>query len=313
MAKVCFLGGGFGVKRFLKSGRLFSWVGAAAMTLALFSAVPLRGDEPEQPAMPITWRSEYRDSMDLARTDGKMMLLWFYDKEKEADSRKWEQEVLESKKIRPLLDEMVLVRVPTDLEVSISGTKQKLLHHVAFAEMLRHPGLAMIDMRRKDSPFYGLVVTVFPFNRGPIDAEKLEVLLTLPAGSLTQRTMIYAVRTHRERPESASSDTSHLLLEETRKHSFHQASINLQGHHNWENRFHQINAQLPAGLVATEVCAESWPGQTLVEAAEECVHSWRQSPGHWSSVRERHPLFGFDIKRGRNGVWYATGIFAKRH
>ena len=72
----------------------------------------------------------------------------------------------------------------------------------------------------------------------------------------------------------------------------------------------QINARLPANLVANEVCAESWPGQTLVEAAEECVDCWRQSPGHWDHVRRRHALFGYDIQRGRNGIWYAAGIFA---
>jgi hypothetical protein len=29
-------------------------------------------------------------------------------------------------------------------------------------------------------------------------------------------------------------------------------------------------------------------------------------------VRSRHPLFGYDIKRGQNGIWYATGIFGRR-
>jgi len=138
------------------------------------------------------------------------------------------------------------------------------------------------------------------------------VLLSLPIGSLTQRTLIFAVRTHPEGPASAISDPSPLLFAETANHSTHQANIAVQGHHDWENRFHAINARLPSGLIATEVCAESWPGQPLVDAAEECVHSWRQSSGHWNSVRARHALFGYDMKRGRNGIWYATGIFARR-
>ena len=69
---------------------------------------------------------------------------------------------------------------------------------------------------------------------------------------------------------------------------------------------------LPGNVLAQEVVAESWPNETLVEACVECVDSWRQSPGHWSAVRSRHPLFGYDIKRGRNGIWYATGIFGLR-
>jgi hypothetical protein len=141
----------------------------------------------------------------------------------------------------------------------------------------------------------------------------LAVLLDLPRGSLTQRTLIFAVRTHPELPASTAGHFSQMLTRETENHAWHQANIMLQGHHNWNTRFHAINAELPWGLAAREVCAESWPGQSLVEAAEECVHSWRQSSGHWEAVRSRHLLFSYDMKRGTNGVWYATGIFAGRN
>jgi hypothetical protein len=101
-------------------------------------------------------------------------------------------------------------------------------------------------------------------------------------------------------------------MHEAASHARHQASLDLQGHHQWDQRFHSISAQLPAGLIAQEICAESWPGQPLVAAAQECVHSWRQSQGHWNAVRTRHPLFGYDMQRGASGVWYATGIFGRR-
>jgi hypothetical protein len=103
---------------------------------------------------------------------------------------------------------------------------------------------------------------------------------------------------------------SQLLTRETENHAWHQASIGLQGHHNWNARFHAIGAELPGNLAAREVCAESWPGQSLLDAAEECVHSWRQSGGHWEAVSSRHTLYAFDMKRGPRGIWYATGIFA---
>jgi hypothetical protein len=146
-----------------------------------------------------------------------------------------------------------------------------------------------------------------------LQRKELLVLLDLPAGSLTQRTLIFAVRTHPELPASTQGELISVLASESESHSQHQANINLQGHHQWESRFHRINARLPAGMLAQEVCAESWPGQGLFEAAIECVHSWRQSPGHWSAVRTQQSYFGYDMKRGRNGVWYATGIFARRH
>jgi hypothetical protein len=178
--------------------------------------------------------------------------------------------------------------------------------------MLGAPGLAIIDMTEASGPLFRQVVSVYPFTRGPIDVPKLQALLELPRGSLTQRTLIFAVRTHPEQPASTIGELSPILTRETENHAWHQASIGLQGHHNWNTRFHAINAQLPGGLAAREVCAESWPGQSLVEAAEECVDSWRQSSGHWEAVSSRHTLFAYDMKRGANGIWYATGIFAGR-
>jgi hypothetical protein len=185
-----------------------------------------------------------------------------------------------------------------------------LLDHPAFAEMHHAPGLAIIDMSEPDGPLYRQVVSIYPFTHGPISVEKLAVMLALPRGTLTQRTLIFAVRTHPELPASTAGQFSQFLARETENHAAHQASITLQGHHNWNTRFHAINAELPGGLAAREVCAESWPGQNLLEAAEECVHSWRQSSGHWDAVSSRHVLFGYDMKRGRNGIWYAAGIFA---
>jgi hypothetical protein len=175
------------------------------------------------------------------------------------------------------------------------------------------PGIAILDLTDSASPNFRRVVSVYPFQREYITAQRLTAMLELPLGTLTQRTLIFAVRTHPENPASAKSHLSPLLAGETESHASHQASISLQGHHNWESRFHAINARLPAGLLAQEVCAESWPGQSLVEAADECVASWRRSSGHWEAVAARHALFGYDMKRGANGVWYATGIFAQRH
>src|SRR5204863_6283522 len=139
---------------------------------------------------------------------------------------------------------------------------------------------------------------------------ELATMLALPPGSLTQRTLIWAVRTHPEQPQSAGSTLSSLLAFESEKHSLHQAGINLQGHHHWDQRFQSINSQLGAGMLSREVCAESWPSQHLVEAAEECVHSWRQSSGHWEAVSGKHDCFGYDMRLGTSGVWYATGIFS---
>jgi hypothetical protein len=179
--------------------------------------------------------------------------------------------------------------------------------------MLGRPGIAIIDYRSTDADLNGSVVSTFPITESlGYTPEQMAVILDLPPGTLTQRTLIYAVRIHPEKPASTDGQPSADLLQEARSHSEYQAAIQRQGHHFWASRFARIVARLPGGLTAREVCAESWPGQRLVDAAIECVRCWRLSSGHWSAVQAPNQGFGYDMHCGNNGVWYATGIFGLR-
>lgn len=293
---------------------LLLWAGQVGATFAQeaanSAAQSALAAEPSPRAIP--WRTDYRPAMAEAKAAGKLLLLWFVDPTQSATNEAFEQALLADPTICSRLGDYVTAKLPRQATVLLEGKPVELLQHPAFAEMQGCPGLAMIDQRDPQSPHFGRVVSIYPFTHGPIALDRLAVLLDLPTGTLTQRTLIFAVRTHPDRPQSAWSGVSPLLAEETEKHSRYQAAIHLQGHHRWDQRFHAINARLPDGLTANEVCAESWPRQSLVEAAEECVDCWRQSAGHWDHVRRRHALFGYDMHRGRNGIWYATGIFATR-
>jgi hypothetical protein len=282
---------------------------ALALLLSSLGLTALATDVPTAGVGPIAWHDDYHAGLDEAHFRGRMALVWFHDPRVASANARFERNVLQSPSILQLLSGYVAIKLPTDATAVCNGQDQVLLDHPALAEMLHSPGLAIIDMSDEAEPHFRRVVSVYPFSRMPISAEKLAVLLDLPRGTLTQRTLVFAVRTHPEQPASTAGHLSQLLTRETENHAWHQAQIMLQGHHNWNARFHAINAQVP-GLTAREVCAEGWPGQTLVEAADDCVRSWRQSPGHWDAVRSRHTLFGYDMKRGANGIWYATGIFA---
>ncbi len=259
----------------------------------------------------LTWHHDYLQAIESAREAKTLLLVWFADEKKQSENDKFAANVLGAADVKPLLGEMTLARVSTTATIIEKGKVIKLLEHSTLKELLGGPGLAMIDFRDEKQKFQYQVVSIYPFQRGEISLPKFKVLCELPAGTLTQRTLMFAVRTHPAKPESAWSPHSTYLAGKAEEHSAHQASINLQGHHNWEARFHQINAGLGAGG-AKEVCAESWPGQTLLDAAEECVDSWSQSSGHWAAVSAKHAFFGYDMKRGTNGVWYATGIFGGR-
>ena len=197
--------------------------------------------------------------------------------------------------------------MPLDAKVALEGKDIVLLQHPTLSEMLGRPGVAIADFAHANSKLHGYIVSVFPLTGsifyGPAE---MKVILDLPPGTLTQRTLIYAVRIHPERPASALGRPDDRLLAEAESHSQYQAHIRLQGHH---LRAHDSAIAAMLGCSPREVCAESWPGQNLVESAIECVHCWRQSSGHWSAVQARNRAFGYDMKLGANGVWYATGIF----
>jgi hypothetical protein len=254
--------------------------------------------------------TDYQKAMSEAAQSRKLLFIYFYDPKMTAARKAFETLTLAQLEIREKLSRFVIVTLPTDARITMEGKSIVLLEHAAFAEMLSRPGVAMIDLSHERAEYYGHVVSTFPFTPGKYyRKEALSIVLDLPPGTLTQRTMIYAVRIHPESPASTQGQFHNVLASEARSHADYQAAIQVQGHHSWDSRFHRINSKLPGDVLAQEVVAESWPNESLVEACVDCVDSWRQSPGHWGAVRSRHPLFGYDIKRGRNGIWYATGIF----
>jgi len=165
-------------------------------------------------------------------------------------------------------------------------------------------GLFVVD--HAHDAWRGRIVSVLPRTPGKyyrFAPHHLDQLPSLPAGSLTQRSMILAVRLHPERPRSTDGFCDPGLCSEAEAHSAHQARLRRQGHHGWETRSQRLG-----GAVA-EVCAQSWENQDLLDSCVDCVASWRQSPGHWRAVSGSHAAYAYDIRRGGNGIWYATGIF----
>jgi hypothetical protein len=263
---------------------------------------------------PLAWHNNYRLAMQAAFEQQRNMFILFCEPGSSATQQAFEQQALADPRIREkLVRDFVLTKLPTSATITNGGKPVELLKHPAFAEMLGRPGMAIIDLEHPQADYFGHVVSTFPFVNGKYYKRPVvPVVLNLPPGTLTQRTMIYAVRVHPEAPASTQGQFHRVLADEANRQSNHQAAILVQGHQNWETRVHRISARLPSVGSPQEVVAESWPAESLVDACIDCVDSWRHSPGHWEAVRSRHPLFGFDIQRGRNGIWYATGIFGHR-
>lgn len=190
------------------------------------------------------------------------------------------------------LDRFVLCRVDEDATIASEGRESRLVEHPSFAD-LGGSGVAVVDFVNDE--FRGEVVSVLP--RRHATAAHVQALLDLPAGSLTQRTLIWALRVHPERPMSVHGAAAPELMAHARNHSRVQAATNRQ-HHN-----------LPVGIASSEIVAESWPwNHNVVDAAIDIVGSWRQSSGHWGAARRNWSYYGYDMKHN-GSKWFATGVF----
>jgi hypothetical protein len=109
-----------------------------------------------------------------------------------------------------------------------------------------------------------------------------------------------------------TSEPHPVLIKAAIAHAQDQARRQLQGHHNWERRFHELMRQMD-GMIPTEICAESWPEQandTMKELGYEMFVCWKQSSGHWNCAQKKHRYWGGAMAKGRNGIWYSCIITA---
>jgi hypothetical protein len=262
-------------------------------------------------ALTSIWHRDYSRAVEAAKEQGRYLFIFFHEHRPNPARQAFENRTLTHPQIVRQLQAYECATLPLDATIVIDGKPGRLLDHPSFRELQHRQGIAILDFAHPGTPYYGQVVNVFPFSSGHYySARSLMTILDLPSGTITQRTMVYAVRMHPERPASTRGKFHPILAEEAQSHSQHQAQIGVQGHHGWGYRFQRILGRMRFGAAPVEIVAESWPGKGLVDAAIDCVDSWRHSPGHWQQVRSVHGAYGYDIKQGANGIWYATGIFA---
>lgn len=165
-----------------------------------------------RPGAGLGWLTDYGKAVETAQQDNRMLLVYFYREDGGGGCRQFQSETLADAAIAAGLERYVLLKLPTAAEVSLAGANTVLLKHPSLAEMVGLPGIAIIDYSDPQAPYHGQVVSTFPFLRGrAYTREQMNVILDLPPGKLTQRTLIYAIKTHPERPQSTRANSTPTL------------------------------------------------------------------------------------------------------
>lgn len=289
----------------------------------------------------LAWHTDYVEAYREARAEKKQLLLFFYDPKQPNVKGSYETTVLAHRDLAKPLGTMVRVVLPIDYTLpdfskpadktgdqpsEAEGTKtdgttvtvrkvaapqpvpEPLLHHRSFGHMQRKCGIAVIDLVDEKDAFHGQVVSAHPFTDGQhYSLPNTRIVLGLPRATITQRTLVYAVRTHPEAPQSTQGQANPVLLDQAAHHSALMAQYGSVGHHDWGTRSSQVASQL--GVSPVEVAATSWSANGIIDAANQVVAQWRGSSAHWWMVYAAQGKYGYDMVKTPSGAWYATGIF----
>lgn len=260
----------------------------------------------------LDWHTDYSDAYRQARSEKKMLFLLFRNEQEPRIADIYEHDILAHTDLHEPLADVVRVVLPLDAQRPFRLPERPgltLLSHESFRYMYGRQGIAMIDLTNPDSDLNGMVVSCHPFHPGKhYTVRGTKIVLGLPAGTVTQRALIYAVRLHPAAPVSTVDGRCHgYLCQQAREGSRLMAQYGSVGHHDWGTRYGQVAAN--TGRSASEVAAMSG-NPSLVDAAIELVDQWYWSPSHWSIMSAPAHIFGYDMVRGPYGGWYGTGIFA---
>ena len=301
------------------------------------SAVPFQGEEAEkegekeevktprfvpQNTAPIRWETDYQYAMKTAERSTLYLLIYLYADDKSelpevladvpvvSGCREFSTVVLDDDFVRAGLAKYVALKLPMDAKViGEEGVAVPIYSLPGFEHMLELPGLVVIDFAHRDTPHYGEVVGILPFLRGESPTpEQTETFLNLPPGTLTQRTLTYAVRIHPDRPLSGDGVALPIVMKAATDHATYQAERGILGHFNFGTRSNRVREALGGGS-PSEICAQTRNDESLFEAALSCMRLWRHSSGHWSIAKKSQRYFGYDMVRSKNGSWYGVGFF----
>jgi hypothetical protein len=257
------------------------------------------------------WHDDYAKATNAAMKEKKDLIIHFYGQESL-------DKALDSAAVKKKLEKFVCLRVPVDYKFQ----DKKLLDYPVLGDMRGKPGLVVVSYHDPKLETFGCLISVHPligtrYHWVPAyGADQVLVTLSLPAKStLTQRSLIYAIRVHPEVPQSVYSECHPAFMQHAEAHCRRQAGMQYQHHGDLIAVSNWLRTQGAAFNGASEVVAESWGhfvgGENVMEGSFACVDAWRHSSSHWGAVAGTHSYFGYDICQGRDGTWYACGIFAK--
>lgn len=270
----------------------------------------------EKPSEELAWHRDYLTAYVEAAQQKRYLLMLFHEDNLQVEAPF--SSAMFAPSMRPMLEQFSRVELPLDVTVprnADSGEAEKqsdvpelLLQHRSFRHLGVRPGLAIVDLTDPESANYARVVSVIPVPKaGAFSDREVMIALDLPTGSISQRTLLFMIRSTVPDSSLSMREFSPQLVELAHRSCRYMAHAGQLGSFDEDFRQNRIRetfgpqAELKQLLYATE------SEVTIHVAALQAVESWIESSETFDVLNGPAQAMGMDMfQASESGRWYVT-------
>ena len=277
-------------------------------------------DSPEKTLGTLNWHEDYVSAYAEA-SQQKSFLLMLFRNPAERDQLEAADSPLGDPQLRPILEQFSRVELPVNAAIpATQGDASQddtipslLLQHRSFRHLHSRAGLAIVDLTDPESSNHARVVSVLPLpEEGRFDVNNLELLLTLPHGSISQRTLLFAVR--RTVPDSSLSmrEFAPTLTQFARRNCRYMAHREQSVPFEQDVRREAVASEFGPQAELRELVFATDTATTIHDAALQAVNEWMAAADSLETLTAPADAMGMELFQSpETGRWYATCLVVR--
>jgi hypothetical protein len=272
---------------------------------------------PEQLPGSLTWHSDYLAAYFEAAREKRFLLMLFResivggDVVTSADS-------FFAPSMRPMLEQFSRVELPLNAAMPDNSEPRSveaennlpnlLLKHRSFRHLGVRPGIAVVDLTDPESTNHARVVFVLPLpENGLFGDDELMLALSLPKGAISQRTLLFSIRSIVPDSSLSMRKFSPTLIELAHQNSKYMASVEKIELFEQVARRKQIAGEFGQQAELRELFFATESDTTIHDAARQAVTRWTESSDAFDVLTTPATAMGMDMfQSAESGRWFVT-------
>ena len=276
-------------------------------------------DDPEPDTSPeaLNWHNDYLAAYVEASQQKRYLLMLFRDAVIGGEPLAATDSVF-APSLRPMLEQFSRVELPLNAAMPIlsddtndvknDGLPNLLLKHRSFRHLGMQSGIAVVDLTDSNSPNHARVVTVLPLpESGQFQDDSLMLALNLPKGAISQRTLLFAIRSTVPDSSLSMREFSPTLVELAHRNSRYMANAGQAGSFDQKTRQQRIEQEFGTNVDLKELVFTTESETTIHDAALQAVTSWIETSESFDVLDGPATAMGMDMfQNAESGRWFVT-------